>query len=231
MALLRFGSATLDNLGLPSDRSPRVAGSGRSDSGPVLPICRAAPEVRQQMTIAELFQYLLFGVVLGLGSALQSLWRAQTGDTTARQPAEETFEARLAAICRLERVDDLDQLLQSLTERYTSIVAAFTAGDLTGCSEDLSPEDAVAFAAAIAARGEAGGAGETPRGRVAVSSARIVGVRLDAEAASLEVAFTGLVAAGDGRGTVSASLDIWTFERALARHHSHWRVVATEPIG
>jgi predicted lipid-binding transport protein (Tim44 family) len=180
------------------------------------------------MTIAELFQYLLFGVVLGLGSALQSLWRAQTGDTTVRQPAEETFEARLAAICRLERVDDLDQLLQSLTERYTSIVAAFTAGDLTGCVEDLSPEVAAAFAAAIAARDEAG---EAPRGRVAVSSARIVGVRLDAEAASLEVAFTGLVAAGDGRGTVSASLDIWTFERPLARHHSHWRVVATDPIG
>jgi predicted lipid-binding transport protein (Tim44 family) len=185
------------------------------------------------MTTTDFLYYLLLGIVFGVYSTMQGLLAQRSKNNPDNHPAD-GLAVNLQAICRLERADDLDQLLQRLALRYEIVVAAFVSGAIADCAQPMSRALRAELSAASVTLREGGQL--HPASVVRVCTARIVDASVTSTTARLDIAFTSLIEglpASGGTPTPVASTpaaDIWTFERPTDRHHPEWLLIATEPV-
>ena len=186
------------------------------------------------MTTLDIVYYLMLGVILGVYSSLQG-WLGQGAGRGSHKPHEDGLEAALRTICRLERTDDLEQLLKRLTQRYEIIVAACAEGAIDDCAQPMDIAFREELSAALATRRQCGEAHDARL--ITACSAHIVAAAVTDSIASLDLAFTALVQhrpAGQVAGETCVqpveAMDIWTFDRSTDPRRPEWLLVATEPV-
>jgi len=158
----------------------------------------------------------------------------------AREPAARNIEGGaevgLRAIVAGEPGFDVARFLEGAQGAYRMILEAFWQGDQATIDELVEPEVAADFAAAIAARAEAG---ETLDNRlVRIERAIIAGASVTGRAARIMVRFDADIAAvtRDAEGNVIAGStsdavethDVWTFARTLKSSDPNWKLADTD---
>lgn len=168
----------------------------------------------------------------------------RTPETTAEprdggpKPIEARAEQGLRAIVAGEPSFDVGRFLEGAQAAYRMTLEAFWRGDEEALAELCAPEVRDAFAAAIAARREAG---ETLDNRlvridraaivesaVAGKDARIT-VRFDADIAAVTRDTAGNVVAGTLTDAVETH-DVWTFARTLKSSDPNWKLADTDEV-
>ncbi len=142
----------------------------------------------------------------------------------------------LDAIAGADRSFSPQAFLSGARGAYDMVVHAFAAGDSDALKSLMSPEAFANFESAIHARADAGHTMSTTV--VSIDNATIVGARLVAATAQLEVRFSAKLASvtRDAQGevvdgspdTVVEHIDRWTFARDVRSRDPNWQLTATE---
>ncbi|WP_419807336.1 Tim44/TimA family putative adaptor protein [Sphingomonas sp.] len=154
----------------------------------------------------------------------------------APRPIEPKAEQGLRAIVAGEPSFDVSRFLEGSQAAYRMTLEAFWRGDEAAVSELCTTEVRDAFAAAIAARAEAG---ETLENRlVRIDRAAIVETQVSGREARITVAFDADIAAvtRNAQGEVVAGTltdaveihDVWTFARTLKSSDPNWKLADTD---
>lgn len=149
---------------------------------------------------------------------------------------EPEAEAGMKELLAADRSFDAARFLEGARGAYRMILEAFWSGDRAQLAELCDRDSTAAFVEAIAAR-EA--RGEVLDNRlVAISDARITGVRVGMGVARVTVAFDADIAAitrnADGQviaGSMTDAMqtkDRWTFVRDLSSRDPNWKLDETE---
>ncbi|MDB5696247.1 MAG: Tim44 protein [Sphingomonas bacterium] len=155
---------------------------------------------------------------------------------TGPKPIEPGAEQGLRALVAVEPGFDVGRFVEGSQAAYRMILEAYWKGDEETLAELCSPTVRDAFAAAIAARREAG---ETLENRlVRIDRATIVDSSVEGREARLTVRFDADIAAvtRDAEGAVIAGTltdavetnDVWTFARTLKSSDPNWKLVDTD---
>ena len=155
---------------------------------------------------------------------------------TAPRPIEPKAEQGLRAIVAGEPGFDLPRFIEGSQAAYRMVLEAFWRGDEAALADLCTPDVRDAFAAAIAARREAGETLDNrlvriDRAAVVESSlqgreARIT-VRFDADIAAITRNAAGEVVAGTLTDAVETH-DVWTFARTLKSNDPNWKLADTD---
>jgi predicted lipid-binding transport protein (Tim44 family) len=142
----------------------------------------------------------------------------------------------LDAIAGADRSFSPEAFLAGARGAYDMVVHAFAAGDSDALRSLMSPEAFANFESAIHARADAGHTMSTTV--VSIDKASIVGARLLAPTAQLQVRFSAKLASVtrdtqnevvDGSpDTVVEHIDLWTFARDVRSRDPNWQLTATE---
>lgn len=140
------------------------------------------------------------------------------------------------AILAADNSFDVARFLEGAQSAYRMILEAFWRGDLESVRQFVDPEIYATFAAAVAAREEAGH--RLDNRLVAIEHSVISSASLDRSVAAVAVRFEADIAAvtRDGAGEVIAgslsdavqTRDKWTFRRDLASRDPNWILVETD---
>jgi predicted lipid-binding transport protein (Tim44 family) len=154
----------------------------------------------------------------------------------ALRPIEASAEQGLRAVIAAEPSFDVARFLEGAKAAYRMTLEAYWRGDEAELRDLATPEVADAFAAAIAARNEAGEKLDNRLvtiERATVADARVVGrearvtVRFDADIAAVTRNADGQVVAGSLTDAVETN-DVWTFARTLGASDPNWKLADTD---
>ena len=154
----------------------------------------------------------------------------------APRPIEPRAEQGLRAIVAGEPGFDLPRFLEGAQAAYRMTLEAFWRGDEEALGDLCVPEVRDAFAAAIAARREAGETLENRLIRIdraAVTETQVNGrearitVRFDADIAAVTRNAAGELVAGTLTDAVETH-DVWTFARTLKSGDPNWKLADTD---
>lgn len=152
------------------------------------------------------------------------------------KPIEAKAEAGIRAIVSGEPGFDVGRFLDGAQAAYRMTLEAFWRGDTETLDELCTPEVRDAFAAAIAARNEAGETWENRLVRIdhaAIVESQVAGkearitVRFDADIAAVTRNAAGEVVAGTMTDAVETH-DVWTFARTLKSGDPNWKLADTD---
>ncbi len=133
---------------------------------------------------------------------------------------------------------DPDTFVKGARGAFEMILEAFAKGELGGIKSILSPEVFANFEQAVKSRAEAGETLENTL--VGIRAAEVAEAYMDGRNAIVAVRFTsdqinvtrdreGRVVSGDP-STVTAVVDLWTFQRDTRSRDPNWALVATESV-
>lgn len=155
---------------------------------------------------------------------------------TAARPIEPRAEQGIRAVIAGEPGFDLPRFLEGAQAAYRMTLEAFWRGDEAALADLCTPEVRDAFAAAIAARAEAGETLDNRLVRIdraAVIESHVEGrearitVRFDADIAAVTRNAAGEVIAGTLTDAIETH-DIWTFTRTLKSGDPNWKLADTD---
>ena len=155
---------------------------------------------------------------------------------TAPKPIEARAEQGLRAIVAGEPAFDVGRFVEGAQAAYRLTLEAFWRGDVDALAELTTPAVRDEFAAAIAARTEAGETldnrlvridrAQIVESQVAGREARIT-MRFDADIAAVTRNADGQVVAGSLTDAVETH-DLWTFARTLKSADPNWKLADTD---
>ncbi len=133
---------------------------------------------------------------------------------------------------------DPETFAKGAREAFEAILQAFATGEIDGVKSILSPEVYGNFAQAVKARADAGEKLENTL--VGIRSAEIDDAYVDGRNAVVAIRFTsdqinvtrdrdGQIVSGDP-SSVTAVIDLWTFQRDTRARDPNWTLVATESV-
>lgn len=169
-----------------------------------------------------------------LRTAMRAAIADDTKSPSSEAPIGSPLENVIAEILRRDNATTVEDFLANAAATYETVVAAFSAGDITTLRALLSDDVYEAFHDAIEARGAQEKTATTMFSRI--DPPQVLDGFIDSVRMGITLRFSGesftltqrATAESDGRAAnCRETVDIWTFERPLSRPQATWRVTAT----